>query len=437
MKFLNTKNMVWNTTKKLGNLNFSILMLLLIACLSILGSIIEQDQPLIYYQMNYPIYDQWIFHFNWQIITYFGLDHIYATWWFLFILVLFCFSLMICTFSRQLPSLKNARNWKFLQRINDKQKVTDFTSLYNKSLINLIYSLNYKNYYVFHKNKSLYGYKGILGRIAPIFVHISIILTLLGSLIGLFGGFVSQEMIPNGETFHIKNLIKSGLQSTLPINLIGRIDNFLIEYNSDNSVKQFFSEISLLNYNGNSIFKKKISVNSPLVFRGITFYQTDWKIDSLRLRIGNSKIIQRKLDKVQIDNNFFWICNLPIDLNDQVSFIIVGLNQKILVYDSIGKIINSINFNEKIDINNTSLVILEIMASTGLQIKMDPGIIIVYTGFLFLMISTIISYLSYSQIWVNIKYCNIELSGSTNRAILTFEEDFIAIQNKYIEYTSL
>ena len=46
------------------------------------------------------------------------------------------------------------------------------------------------------------------------------------------------------------------------------------------------------------------------------------------------------------------------------------------------------------------ITLLEIISSTGLQIKTDPGIPIIYSGFFFLMLSTLISYITYSQIWI-------------------------------------
>lgn len=49
-----------------------------------------------------------------------------------------------------------------------------------------------------------------------------------------------------------------------------------------------------------------------------------------------------------------------------------------------------------------------------------------------MMISTIVSYVSYSQIWVNIDKKNLRLTGSTNRSTLVFENDFINIQESYI-----
>nr|YP_009296287.1 c-type cytochrome biogenensis protein [Sebdenia flabellata]AOM65222.1 c-type cytochrome biogenensis protein [Sebdenia flabellata] len=435
MKLLTIKNITWNTVKKIANLNFSIIMLLLIALISIIGTIIEQNQNLIYYQINYPIRNIFTIHLNWQIITFLGIDHIYSTWWFSSILILFFFSISICTFSRQLPSLKKARNWKFLQKISNIKNLLNITSFYQKSLCNVIYSLNYQNYYVFHKNNSIYAYKGLLGRIAPIFVHVSIILVLIGSITGLMGGFMAQEMIPCNEIFHINNIIKAGSKSHLPENLIGKIQDFSIEYHQNNSIKQFFSSIELIDNQGNNITKKRIAVNSPLIFQGTTFYQTDWQINSIRLKIGKSKTIQKKLNKVSLGNQNLWVCSFPVNSNEEILIIIKDLKEQILLYNFSGTLLTKINLNEKYQINNTYFSIQEIMTSTGLQIKTDPGIIIVYIGFFTLIVSTSISYLSYSQIWAKSIKNNLELAGSTNRASLSFEEDFTTIQEIYTKYT--
>ena len=60
---------------------------------------------------------------------------------------------------------------------------------------------------------------------------------------------------------------------------------------------------------------------------------------------------------------------------------------------------------------------------------MDPGIPIIYSGFGFLMISTLISYITYSQIWIikdrRIKY--LVIGGNTTRAKFDFELEFFKL----------
>ena len=75
------------------------------------------------------------------------------------------------------------------------------------------------------------------------------------------------------------------------------------------------------------------------------------------------------------------------------------------------------------------LTLVEIISSTGLQIKTDPGISIIYLGFLFLMISTLTSYLTYSQVWIIQKNQKLFIGGTTNRAVFDFELEFLKFLN--------
>ena len=118
----------------------------------------------------------------------------------------------------------------------------------------------------------------------------------------------------------------------------------------------------------------------------------------------------------------------------KIFFVVSSLKDKILIYDFNGRLLNALDLNENIQIEDSFLTVKEIMVSTGLQIKTDPGLYIVYLGFLMLMVSISVSYVSYSQIWLNGHGDSIELGGLTNRAELTFEEDIIAIHRQYSRY---
>lgn len=428
------KNSLWRSIRKIANLNFSIFILLCIAFFSIIGSIIEQEQSLDYYKVNYPVNSDFI-GLNWKIIISLGLDHIYDTWWFFSVLLIFSFSIIVCTFSSQLPSLKNARRWKFLN-INSNIGTTIKSSIDNyNSLSNMIYSLNYKNYYVFHKKFSLYAYKGLFGRVSPVFVHVSIIITLIGFVFSILGSFTIQEMIPVGESVHFKNIIKSGLYSKLSNHIVCKVNSFLITYNEDNSVKQFFSDICILNTSGQVLIQKIIRVNSPLRYNNLIFYQTDWNINAVRVGINVDDIIQQSVQKIKIGNQIMWIGHLSLDSQTSLIFLIFNLKDPILIYDQSGHYVKALTIGSRLSENSNSLSFHSILVSTGLQIKLDPGINLVYFGFFIIMVSTIASYISYCQIWINMNAILLDLNGSVNRGLLKFEEDLSIIHIKYCNYT--
>lgn len=82
--------------------------------------------------------------------------------------------------------------------------------------------------------------------------------------------------------------------------------------------------------------------------------------------------------------------------------------------------------NELIKLTS-SITLVDIISSTGLQIKTDPGIPLIYTGFGLLMLSTLISYITYSQIWVVQDQNNIFIGGNTTRATFAFELEFLKL----------
>ena len=107
----------------LADLRLAILLLLAIALFSISGTVIEQGQSLAFYQANYPEHPALFGFLTWKVILFVGLDHVYRTWWFLSLLILFGSSLTACTFTRQFPALKAARSWKFYDRPRQFEKL--------------------------------------------------------------------------------------------------------------------------------------------------------------------------------------------------------------------------------------------------------------------------------------------------------------------------
>ena len=101
--------------KIIADLRFAITILLIIASASIIGTVIEQDQSIETYKLNYPLTNRVFGFLSWDIILKFGFDHVYTTWWFITFIILFGISLLTCTFLQQLPSLKIAKRCQFFR----------------------------------------------------------------------------------------------------------------------------------------------------------------------------------------------------------------------------------------------------------------------------------------------------------------------------------
>ena len=410
----------------IADLRFAICILLLISIFSTIGTIIEQEQPIEIYKINYPVNKPLFGFLSWDKILIFGFDHIYKTWWFFSLIIIFGVSLITCTFLQQIPSIKIARNCQFFRTLKPFEKLKISTILTNHNLNNIIYKLKFINFSLFQQKNLFYCYKGLIGRISPIVVHFSMILILLGTLIGSLGGFKAQEIVPKSENFHIQNIFNNGKLTIIP-NFSGRINDFWITYTKQKTISQFYSDISILDTYGNELKHEISFVNSPTIYNNIYLYQTDWNLVGIRLKYKNEQIVEYPLINT-LNNNKVWLTWISNNNNliDGVIAITENLQGYCSIYDINGLFLGNIELNEKV-FNQNQFKLIDILSSSGLQIKIDPGIPIIYFGFLLLMISVLISYITYSQIWIIKKDNLVFIGGNTTRAIFEFELEFFKL----------
>jgi cytochrome c biogenesis protein len=436
------------------DLKFAIFILALLAFVSSLGSFIEQDENLAFYEKNYssltPIYG----FIDWRFILFFDLDHLYTTWWFFVLLLFLAISLISCTITRQFPIFWNAKEYILKKKKSSFLKFNFFVRIKNIPYLKEVILLKIQNlnFYTFQKFQLIYGYKGLLGRISPILVHFSLIIILSGASLGSFKNFKAQEILPKGELFHIQNILRIGLLTDLPFFNI-RVNDFWTEY-KNNRIHQFYSNLSILDNFGTEIKEQTISVNNPLRYQNIDFYQSDWNLLGIRIQNQkNNKIYELPLFPLK-ENTKSWITWLPIQMDEEK--IIKEIKSKNLIFQENKKNkINSLNlqFLEKQPLtlifdqfqnifflydNDGILIgtknvgdiflfdfkILEILPSTGLLIKYDPSITIIYLGFGILMVTTLFSYLPYTQIWIFNKGKQLWVGSSTNRGKIQLELQF-------------
>ena len=410
--------------RTLADLRFSIFILLLISFCSILGTVIEQDQSIEIYKLNYPLTNPVFGFLTWDRILQIGLDHVYQTWWFYLLVFLFGFSLISCTFLQQFPSLKVARRCQFFRTTEQFYRLKISTILTKFSSGKILARVQQNQYSIFQQKNIMYCYKGFIGRIAPILVHFSMILILLGTIVSSLFGFKAQEIIPKTEQFHIQNILTSGQTTQIPETSI-RINDFWINYSKTKTISQFYSDLSVLDSEGSEVIRKTISVNYPLIYKGLYYYQTDWNLIGLRFQTENDEILEYPLVNAFTNQNKVWLTwiSLNSSLRSGVIAIMDNLEGYCSIYNESGLFLGNLELNETINFNG-SLTLLEIISSTGLQIKTDLGLPIIYGGFFLLMLSTLISYITYSQIWIVKKQHQLFIGGTTNRAVFDFELEF-------------
>jgi cytochrome c biogenesis protein len=424
----------------IADLRLAIVLLLAIAFFSISGTVIEQGQSLEFYKSNYPEHPALFGFLSWKVLLTLGLDHVYRTWWFLSILILFGTSLTACTFTRQFPALKAARRWNFYNEPRQFQKLALSAELDGGSLDSLSPLLEKRRYKVFQEGDTLYARKGIVGRIGPIIVHASMLIILVGAILGAMTGFIAQEMVASGSTFQVKNVIDAGPWAApqIPKDWSVRVNRFWIDYTPEGGINQFYSNLSVLDNQNQEVDKQTIYVNKPLRYRGVTLYQTDWGIAAVQVRLNKSPIFQ--IPMAQLDTGGkgriwgTWIPTKP-DLSEGVSLLARDLQGTLLVYDVKGQLVSTVRPGMATEVNGVTLKIVDVIGSTGLQIKADPGIPLVYTGFGLLMLGVMMSYVSHSQIWALQKDGRFYVGGRTNRAQVAFEREITEILDQLSSQT--
>ena len=272
----------------------------------------------------------------------------------------------------------------------------------------------------------------------------------------------AQEVITKGELFHVQNPIRVGFLTSLPIVTI-RVNDFWVEY-QNNRIHQFYSNLSLLTPKGEEQLEKTISVNNPLRSHQLDFYQSDWNL--IGVRILNTQLeVSKKPFITQLPLFSFqkspkswitWINSLESNnklfreeiTNSEKKFIpqkkifevkseenrILVLDQfqnVFFVYDEFGNFLFIKNVGDSL---TSELKIVEILPSTGLLVKYDPSIGIIYFGFGLLMITACLSYLPYTQFWIFNQSNYAWVGATTNRGKIQLEiefENFIrSIENK-------
>ena len=426
----------------LADLRLAIGLLLAIALFSISGTVIEQGQGLAFYQENYPE-DPALFGFlTWKVILTVGLNQVYSTWWFLSILILFGASLTACTFTRQITALRwFSRTWNFYSQPRQFGKMALSTEIAGGSLSEFKEGLGDRRYKLYEKTddagEMLYAHKGLVGRIGPIVVHASMLLILIGAILGAMTGFYAQEMVPSGQTFKIQNIFEAGpwSASQIPKDWSVHVNRFWIDYSPEGRVDQFYSDLSVLDDSGTEVKRKTIWVNQPLRYKNVTLYQADWSVAAVKVRINNSPVFNLPMAELKTDSGRVWGTWVPTkpDMSEGVSLVAQDLQGTLLVYDMTGQLVSTVRAGSSTQVNGITLFVDDIIGSTGLQIKADPGIPVVYLGFGLLMLGVMMSYVSHSQVWALQTADTLYIGGRTNRAQVTFERELLRLLDRLTE----
>ncbi len=381
----------------LSSLKIAILLLLVIAVSCAAGTLIPQQESNQFYYENFNK-NPFLGIINAKILLLFEFDHVYTSFWFLFLLIWLGLALSVCSFRRQLPILKSALNWidykspRQIVKLSVAQTIV--TNNYSKSLEKIKLNLKKKGWNVKETDGRLAARQGVIGRLGPILIHLGMILLMIGATYGSLNGKTIEKFLAPGRSI---DLLNNNKEKGLTIEL----QKFQIERDPQGRAEQYRSIVNVIEPNGNNQ-SKEISVNYPLRYKGITLYQADWSLAAITVQIDNSPRLQIPIEPIPELGEQVWGTIIPTN-KDSKNPILLTVDSElgpVNIYDSDGTLLTNLNTNKEEKVKESLIKIINIIPSSGLLLKHDPGVPIVYLSFAIILIGGSLSIIATKKIWV-------------------------------------
>ncbi|UCG78272.1 MAG: cytochrome c biogenesis protein ResB, partial [Nitrospirota bacterium] len=434
----------------------------LIALSSIIGTIIEQGgEPEKNLQILQKMFGESLAPSLYRISEKLGFMDMYHSWWFISFLVLFTTNLIICSLDRLPRILKIVRQpvhplpeEKFsTYTISREIQSSSSAEPLRDSLRTAIKRFGFNATEVSESGTvQFYADKGAWSRLGVYITHLSILLILVGAVIGIFFGFNGFLNLPEGYSSQVAYARNGGTAHELGFTI--KLDDFDVEfYEGKDMPKDYKSWLTVLK-NGREVKKQAIEVNTPLRFDGYTFYQSSYGampnpqglyIIRATSNTGKSEVLNLspgesfKIPGTEI------VINIT-DFNPAIAFRQDG--STFTYSDMMNNPGILIDFN--IDGEQYSGWILKRYPRTwdipqghrvefidywgaqytGLQVRKDPGVVIVYLACLIMAIGLYSAFfMSHKKLWVMIKGSSIHIAATANKNRQSYERDIDKLVN--------
>ncbi len=116
--------------------------------------------------------------------------------------------------------------------------------------------------------------RGRWGRLGPYLIHLSIIIVVIGAVIGSVGGFQGHMDLLTGEATDTLHL--SGGRQEKKLDFAVRLDKFQVSYYPNGTPQEFRSDLTFLQ-EGQPVKSAVLRVNDPVTFGNLTFYQSTYQ----------------------------------------------------------------------------------------------------------------------------------------------------------------
>lgn len=426
------------------SLKLTIFLLILLALLSIIGTVIKQNAPAEEYIQRYGLS-------LYNVLDFFNLFDMYHSWWFTAILLLLVINLIACSLHRFPGAWRQIFRESGAKELGDSMlKILPYVERIKLSISRGVKENEVRSLMKGFKKVeriegesfiTLYSEKGRFSRLGVYITHLSILIILIGGILGSLFGFRGYVNILEGETVDHITLRVRDKEVIRPIGFSVRCDDFRLTFydlqNPEKHVKEYLSDLTVLE-NGKEVLKKTIEVNRPLHYKGLTFYQSSYgAIHDLTIGVqwrNNKESILLKVSEggtVPIPNSQALLKVLKY--SHEVHNFGEGIQVALFKPNQEPRAFWLLKGFPKFDEQRNDEFVLRIeevveKEYTGLQVTKDPGVWIVWFGCSLMIIGLIVSFFfSHQRVWVRIPLKaggEIVLAGSTNKNRMGFEKRF-------------
>jgi cytochrome c biogenesis protein len=385
----------------ISDLRVAIVLLLVIALTSGVGTAIPQREPADLYRRLYDP-QPWLGLLNGDGVLALQLDHVYSSGWFLGLLAWLALALLLCSWRRQWPALQAALRWVDYRTPRQLSKLsvaeTLSTDTPKASLDQLAGLLQRQGWQIQRHDDRLAARKGLLGRVGPLLVHAGMVVLMLGAAWGALGGQRAEQYLAPGRSLE---LMDSRGSSKLTLAL----DGFSIQRDPAGRPEQFTSKLRILEGDGSegSLLKQaEISVNHPLRFQGVTLYQADWALAAISLQLGKSPLLELPLQSFPQLGEQVWGIVLPTrpDGSEPVLLSLGSEQGPVEIYGADGISIARLSpGGAAVEVKGLPIRVESVLPASGILLKRDPGVPLVYAGFAIAMAGGGLSLLATRQLW--------------------------------------
>ena len=418
-----------------ASVRLTVVLLLSLAATSIIGTLIPQNMDTGAYMAKYGVV-------TFRVFSILGLTDMYHAGWFRFLLTMLTMNVLICSFDRLPTTLKlvfvktPSFNLNRFRRLPSRRtiRVASTSDDFEKRLSKLVSkAFGYSRMDKIGTSTVIYAEKNRWTRLSFYLVHLSIVLLLMGGLIGSIFGFDGFVQIPEGET--IREIRVGNKGAVVPLDFEVRCDDFSVTFYEGGRPKEFRSTLTIVE-DGRAVFTKDIIVNDPLRYKGINLFQSSYGALAPK---SATLTVTSKASGLQYNITAPMGKTVPIPedggtltLHDFVSnyrFRDVNLGDALVgrLTPTTGPAMDVIlptrfqGFDKmRGGIFSFTIDELDHRYYTGLQVTKDPGVWMVYVGFILMIVGCFITFfMSHQKLCVEMTYDEgthqIAVSGTANK----------------------